>query len=140
MNLSFSKTIHVVIMTIAMLLIPANVGAQGNFYQQFDPTGLWEADAGDSRFDVTLCGDGTQICAKLVWIKPSEVNTRNINYLDKYVIFEGKRATPSEWRGQIDIYGTRVGGSVKIAGQDKIQVVGCAFLVLCQGFGLNRVI
>lgn len=127
------------ILTIAMLFTPAHAGAQGNFYQHFDPTGLWEADAGDSRFAVTLCGDGSQLCVKLVWIKPSEVNSRNISYLDKYVIFEGKRATPSEWRGDIDIYGTRVGGSVKIAGQDKVEVVGCAFLILCQGFGLNRI-
>ena len=136
---SLYNSAKVILMALALVSMSAPVGAQDNFFTQFDPTGVWEADDHESRYDVTLCGDGSQICAKLVWIQPDKINGRNIQYLDKYVIHKANRATPGEWRGQIDIYGTKVGGSMKIVGQDKIDVVGCAFYVLCQGFSLDRI-
>ena len=129
----------IILMALILMNLSVPAGAQNNFLAQFDPTGIWEADDHESRYDVTLCGDGSQICAKLVWIQPDKINDRNIQYLNKYVIYQANRATPGEWRGQIDIYGTKVGGSMKIHDQNTIKVVGCAFYVLCQGFSLDRI-
>ena len=103
------------------------------------PAGLWEADDHDSRYEVTLCGDGTQICAKLFWINPDKINDRNVQYLDKYVIYEGVQTHPDKWEGQIDIYGTMVDGSVEVLSQDLVQVTGCAFFIFCKGFTLERI-
>ncbi len=32
------------------------------------PVGVWEIESRDSRYDVTFCGDGTQLCAELIWL------------------------------------------------------------------------
>lgn len=103
-----------------------------------NPEGQWEADNGESRYDVTLCGDGTQFCAELVWIKPEEINERNSQYLNEYVVFEAQLVRPAEWRGTINIYGTDYGGSVRILAQDRMVVTGC-ILILCESYNLIRI-
>jgi len=125
---------------VGVLLAISNIGAlaQGNALLHFSPAGTWQADDGDSRYDVTLCGDGTQICAKLVWINPAKVNNRNSQYLNKYVIYRGDRARPAEWRGEINIYGVKVGGSVKILGTDSLKVTGCFLGFFCESYSLQR--
>jgi len=123
----------------ALAVAPLMANGQSNILLHFSPAGIWQADDGESRYDVTLCGDGTQICAKLIWIQPDKINDRNIQYLDRYVIYQGNRARPAEWRGQIDIYGVKVGGSVKIVNQNRLKVTGCAFAFFCQGFELSRI-
>ncbi len=101
------------------------------------PVGMWEADNKESRYQVTLCGDGTQLCAELVWIRPRDINRRNKPYINTYVVYEAVRARPAEWKGDINIYGTKYGGSVKIINQNKLLLTGCIF-ILCETFELNR--
>lgn len=101
------------------------------------PVGQWEADNKESRYDVTLCGDGTQLCAELVWIRPKDINRRNKQYLNTYVVYEAERSRPAEWRGDINVYGTTYSGSVKIINQNKLLLTGCLF-ILCETFELNR--
>ena len=137
--MTLDKIYRILIAALVFVLIPLNSNAQTSFFDQFTPAGIWEADDHDSRYEVSLCGDGTQICAKLIWINPAKLNERNVQYMDKYVIYLGNRVRPAEWRGEIDIYGTKVGGSVRVLGQDKLQVTGCAFLILCEGFKLDRI-
>lgn len=126
------------LLVIPMMAFPAATMGQGSFLHNFDPNGVWAADAGDARYDVSLCGDGTQICVKLIWIKPNQINDRNIKLLNEYVIYEGSRARLAEWRGKIVIYGMTLDGSVKILGQNKVQVTGCAYALFCEGFTLSR--
>ncbi|HHB81965.1 MAG TPA: DUF2147 domain-containing protein [Devosia sp.] len=134
----FFKRVMAWLLVIPMMAFPAVTMGQSSLLQNFNPNGVWAADAGDARYDVALCGDGTQICVKLIWIKPDQINERNIQLLNKYVIYEGKRAHLAEWRGKIDIYGMTLDGSVKILGQNKVKVTGCAFGLFCEGFTLSR--
>ncbi len=103
------------------------------------PEGNWEAEDGESRYIVTFCGDGTQLCAKLIWIKPDKINDRNQQYLNKFVVYQAKRSRPAEWRGDINIYGTIVGGSLRLLGINSVKVTGCAYWVFCQSFLLKRI-
>ncbi len=103
------------------------------------PVGHWQSEDGDSRYDVALCGDGTQLCVKLTWINPDKINDRNQQFLDKYVIYQARRARPAEWRGDINIYGTIVGGSVKLLGSNAVKVTGCAYWLFCKSFLLKRI-
>ncbi len=104
----------------------------------FDPTGLWQADDGESRYEVSLCGDGSQLCAKLVWIQPDKIKRANKVYIDTYVVNKIKRHSNREWRGNISLYGHTVSGSVKAMHQDRLKVNGCALIVICISQGLNR--
>lgn len=101
------------------------------------PVGLWEADNRESRYQVTLCGDGTQLCAELVWIRPRDINRRNKQFINTYVVYEAVRARPAEWKGDINVYGTVYGGSVRIINQNKLLLTGCIF-ILCETFELYR--
>lgn len=134
----FIKYVISILVGILMALSPVVASGPGNPLLHFTPDGLWQADDGDSRYEVSLCGDGTQLCAKLVWINPDKVNSRNVQYLDEYVIYRGKRANPAEWRGQINIYGVKIGGSVKILGTNRLKVTGCAFAFFCESYELAR--
>ena len=104
------------------------------------PEGRWEAFNHESRYDVTLCGDdGTQLCAKLVWIQPKKLNNRNKRYLDQYVVDHANRSQPVEWKGDINIYGTFYAGTLRIQSYDKMTITGCLYLILCESYDLFRV-
>ncbi len=145
MKMAFNNNILVVIFAFALSVMPyASLAQQGSDADVIGlggitPVGNWQAEDGDSRYLVTLCGDGTQLCAKLVWINPDKINERNQQYIDKYVVYQAWRAKPAEWRGDINIYGTIVGGSVKQLGMDVVKVTGCAFWIFCESFLLERI-
>ncbi len=42
------------------------------------PVGVWEIEMRDSRYDVTLCGDGTQLCAELIWLGNGADSAENL--------------------------------------------------------------
>ncbi len=117
--------------------VSANVDVLG--LGSITPEGNWQAEDGDSRYEVALCGDGTQLCVKLTWINPNKINDRNQQFIDKYVVYQAKRTRPAEWRGDINIYGTVVGGRVKLLGSDAVKVTGCAYWLFCQSFMLKRI-
>ncbi len=120
-------------------LVVLGLGAVPAVAATFDPTGIWEATDGESRYDVALCGDGTQLCAKLIWIKPSEISDRNRKYIDTFVLRGAERVSEREWRGNIELYGHSVNGSVTRLGEDVMQVRGCALLVVCERHVITRI-
>lgn len=101
------------------------------------PEGLWQTDSGDSRYLVDLCGDGTQLCAELVWIRPRDRNKHNMRFMNKFVAFEADRTRPAQWKGDVNIFGNIYDGTVNILTYDRVQVTGCLF-VLCESFELLR--
>ena len=124
---------------ILAVLTAFGLSAGGVLAQSFDPTGLWEATDGESRYEVTLCGDGTQLCGKLVWIRPDVINDRNKQYLNTWVVQNAKRHSNREWRGTIHLYGVSVNGSVSRLGPDVMQVRGCALVILCERKVVTRI-
>lgn len=123
--MNFLKTVLSLTLALGLSVGPAMA-------EPFNPTGMWEASDGESRYDVSLCGDGTQLCAKLVWIRPDVTNERNSAYLNTYVVEGAKRFDERQWRGMIQLYGVSVAGSVTRRAPDIMQVRGCAFLVICE--------
>ena len=117
-----------VIMGVTPLLANKNI----------DPSGLWQAEDGESRYEVTLCGDGTQLCAKLIWIRADVTTSRNKVYIDTYVVNGAKRYSFREWRGNISLYGHTVYGNVRLSGKNRLKVKGCALIVICVNKDLMR--
>lgn len=108
------------------------LGAAPLFAEPYSPQGLWEAEDKESRYEVSLCGDGTQLCAELIWIRPDVINDRNKVYLNTYVVENAPRASEREWRGTINLYGHSVAGNVRLLSEDYLQVRGCALLIICE--------
>lgn len=114
------------------------MGAAPIYAASYDPHGAWEADNEETRYDITLCGDGTQLCAVLTWIRPDLRDDRNGAYLNKHVINGARLANPNEWRGDIDIFGNKVSGNIRMLSDKVMRVRGCAFLILCEKYLLIR--
>lgn len=108
--------------------------------EDLDLSGQWQADNGESRYELNLCGDGTQLCADLVWIRPQDINDRNKQYIGKRVVDEARLVSnnPLKWRGKINVYGNQIDGTVTMETDDRFIVKGCALLVFCVEMGANR--
>lgn len=102
------------------------------------PAGTWQTVSGESRFEVTLCGDGTEVCAKLVWLREDARTPENLPYLNSYVLMGAKRALENKWRGSAEYMGEVVKGTLTVVDGDTITINGCKG-ALCQKFELTRI-
>nr|WP_295888474.1 DUF2147 domain-containing protein [uncultured Devosia sp.] len=105
--------------------------AMPSFAQDLSPVGTWQTTTGESRYAVTYCGDGTALCAKLIWLRKDAQTPENLALLNKHVV-QGARATATnKWRGTVKYDGHTVSGSVTLINQDKLSLSGCQ-LIACQ--------
>lgn len=129
--MTLTHRISVLIMAFVMGLSPVMAAS-------FDPTGYWEATSGESRYKLSLCGDGTQLCAELIWIRPDVRDDRNGAYLNTLVVDGAKRASDREWRGKVNIFGFIVDGNVQRLSDNVMQVRGC-LLIICEKQRMVRI-
>jgi uncharacterized protein (DUF2147 family) len=101
-----------------------------------DPTGTWQTTGGESRYNVSYCGDGTQLCAKLTWLRKDARTAENIAYLNKFVVKGAKAVDEDEWKGRVVYDGDTFNGQMRLAG-DRITLKGCKG-VFCKSMGLVR--
>jgi uncharacterized protein (DUF2147 family) len=99
--------------------------------QPVTPTGLWESTDGNTHYAVSLCGDGTQLCAYLIWIDPQVVNNNNRRFLNTSIFRFLDRTGPGRWEGEIVVDGRAVQGRVRQIGANELEVTGCVMVVLC---------
>jgi uncharacterized protein (DUF2147 family) len=102
------------------------------------PVGKWEIEFKDSRYDVTMCGDGTQLCAKLIWLGNGADNPQNMPYLNTFLIEGAKQTAPSKWEGTLHLYGNKAQGTISQVGPDQLSLRGCFLLVVCKSFQMYR--
>ncbi len=102
------------------------------------PVGMWEIETRDSRYDVSLCGDGTQLCAELVWLGRGADNPTNMPYLNTLLIDRAKQTKPGEWKGKLHLFGQTADGTISQVGPDRITLRGCVALILCKSYQMYR--
>ena len=124
------------IQTVSAACVLLGLAATPAFAGQ-SPAGTWQTTSGESRFEVTLCGDGTQVCAQLVWLRDDARTSENLQYLNQYVLIGAKRAVENKWRGQAEYLGEVVKGTLTLVDGDTMTINGCKG-ALCQKFELNR--
>lgn len=101
------------------------------------PAGTWQTASGESRFQISLCGDGTQVCAQLVWLREDARTPENLPYLNSYVLVGAKRALENKWRGSAEYLGEVVKGTLTLVDGNTMTINGCKG-ALCQKFELTR--
>lgn len=99
--------------------------------QPMSPTGLWESTDGNTHYAVSLCGDGTQLCAYLIWISPRVINRNNRRFLNTSIFRFLEATGPNSWEGEIVVDGRAVQGKVRQIGANQLEVTGCVMVVLC---------
>lgn len=102
------------------------------------PVGIWEIEMRDSRYDVTMCGDGTQLCAKLIWLGNGADNAENLPYLGTYLIDHARPGRAHQWKGDLHIYGQSAAGTITQVSQDQITLRGCVAFVVCKTYQMYR--
>lgn len=121
--MTFVKTIAAAALTL-FVAAPA-------FAQDLTPVGTWQTTSGESRYTVSYCGDGTQLCAKLTWLRQDARTPENLALLNKYVVQGAKATAENKWRGTVKYDGHTVSGSVTLVSGNKLSLSGCQ-LIACQ--------
>lgn len=127
--LKFTRALAIGAVTIAMTVAPA--------FAAISPAGTWQTSSGESRFEVSLCGDGTQVCAKLVWLRSDARTADNLPYLNTYVLNGATLAVANKWRGNAEYLGEELKGTLTLLSADTMTLNGCKG-IFCQKVELHR--
>ena len=122
----------------ATLLIACSLFSTPVISDELSPVGKWRTTTGESQYEVTLCGDGTRLCAKLTWLRADARTADNLAYLNKYVVRGAKPTSANKWRGIINYAGEKIGGSVTLISANRMRLNGCK-LIVCQTMDFKRV-
>ena len=128
-------------MTIAKTIAAAVLAlctAAPAFAQDVTPVGTWQTTTGESRYAVSYCGDGTELCAKLTWLREDAKTPENLALLNKYVVQGAEPTAQNKWRGTVKYDGHTVAGSVTQISEDKLSLSGCK-LIACQKVDFVRI-
>ncbi len=107
------------------------------FAADVSPVGTWQTSTGESRYKVSYCGDGSQLCAKLIWLRSDAKKPENLAQLNKLVVNGAKAVSANKWRGTVTYQGKRVSGSVTLVGQNRMKLSGCQ-LIACKSVDFVR--
>lgn len=119
---------------IAVGILAMALGAAPVVALAADPTGVWQANDGKSRYKITNCS-GDALCARLIWLRDKD--DKNIQYLNQ-VIVRGTPTAENQWTGTVKQGGDTYAGTMVLTGEDSLKVNGCQG-VFCQTVRLSRV-
>jgi uncharacterized protein (DUF2147 family) len=102
-----------------------------------DPTGTWQSTTGESRYKVTYCGDGTQLCAKLTWLRDDARTAENLAYLNRYVVKGAVQSGANRWKGNVAYEGDVYAGQVTMVSANAMKLKGCKGM-FCKSMSFTR--
>ena len=101
------------------------------------PVGQWEVASGESRYKISLCGDGKELCARLTWLREDAQTKANLAMLNTNVVRGVKSDGGDEWTGSVTFEGHVYQGRVTLVSMDLMILRTCSGM-LCQSVKLNR--
>ena len=123
---------------IAALIVSAAAAAPA-MAGSATPVGQWEQTTGQARYSVVACGKGGDLlCAKLVWIAPSERTSENMSKLNTYVVRGAAAVSGNKWTGNVVLDGRTYEGTMTLVSRNYMKLKGCAG-ILCQTFEFTRI-
>lgn len=117
-----------------LLMVLASAGAA-----HASPAGVWELDTRDTRIQLELCGDGTQLCGTLVWLSDADYNKQYQQFLNKPVARQIKQNGANRWKGAMTLFGQNITGTITQRSDTQMSLQGCALLVLCKTYQMFKV-
>lgn len=110
--------------TIAAFVFAAVTAAPAFAGNIPSPAGEWQTTTGESRYTIEMCGDGTDICATLTWLRDDAKTPENLAYLNKMVV-QGKQSTPAMWKGKVIYQGETYDGRLTMLNSHTMRLAGC---------------
>jgi hypothetical protein len=93
------------------------------------------AIAGNWRLD--LCGSsGQDLCGIMTYGYDQSEQVQR--YVGRDVFDSAQRIGPASWKGSLIFAGHKMNGTVTLAEPDRIEIDGCAMLIICGKFNMYR--
>jgi uncharacterized protein (DUF2147 family) len=124
-----AKSLAIALTLVGLASAPALAG---------DPTGTWQSNTGESRYDVSYCGDGTQLCAKLTWLREDAQTKDNLALLNRYVVTGAVPAGENSWEGDLAYEGDVYAGRVTMVSDNAMKLKGCQGM-FCKSMSFSRI-
>lgn len=106
---------------------------------EVDPRGLWELKSGDSRFDFGYCGDGSKLCAKVVWLNDYQMTTPARKQLGTNALDQAVHTGTNTWKGPMTYDGHTATATLTFTSPKDLVVSGCYLVFFCRSYELVRV-
>jgi uncharacterized protein (DUF2147 family) len=123
---------------LSRFILAASTLAAMAFPALASPAGVWELETRDTRFALELCGDGTQLCGKLVWLSDAQYNQKYLPYLNQPMADRLSSSGPNRWKGDMQLFGHKMSGTITQRSENQMTLQGCAFLVVCKSYEMFR--
>jgi uncharacterized protein (DUF2147 family) len=101
--------------------------------------GVFQTEGGGQDYEVTYCGDGTQLCGKLVALHGADDTEGNRAFLGSYIVNQMAPTGKNTWKGQITINQNTANGTARLIPGKEIRLRGCAYIVLCAEFRMKQI-
>ena len=103
-----------------------------------NPLGNWQTATGESRFKVTRCGTGEELCARLIWLRDDARTAENLALLNNFVLTGARQVAANSWAGTVVYDGDTYAGTVVFKSNDVMTVKSCSG-ILCHSYDLHRI-
>jgi len=99
--------------------------------------GTWVSDGGYATFDVSLCGDGTQLCADLVSLSEETVAPLLDSFVGKQLFADVPSKAPGQWEATISLGEVQATGTFTLIEPNRVEAKGC-LLQDCRSIFFNK--
>ncbi|WP_417309286.1 DUF2147 domain-containing protein [Devosia sp.] len=124
-------------LTACVVGLLAGFGGPALHAAEPNPVGNWETTTGESRYKVSRCGNGQELCARLIWLRDDARTAENLALLNNYVLTGARQVEPNSWVGTVVYDGDTYSGSVAFKGDNLLTVRSCSG-IFCQSYDLRR--
>lgn len=90
-----------------------------------DVEGVWVSEGGHAIFELSLCGDGTQLCAKLGFLSEDTVAPLLEPFVGQTIVSEATMVEEFQWEDTVRFWETEATGTVILVAPDRIKASGC---------------
>lgn len=98
--------------------------------------GVYQTTDRKMDYELSLCGDGAQLCVKLLAARGTALTKQTRPYVGKFIVNKAKPGGKNKWNGRITIQGYTLDGSLKLRPGKDFVMHGCAYVVICSDFTL----
>lgn len=126
------------IKSLAVAVLALGLAASPALARDLSPVGTWQSSDGETRVAVTMCGDGTQLCAELTWLRDDQRTPQNLRLLNANVVDGARPVAENAWKGRVRFNGQSATGTIELVSNQVIEVSGCK-LGMCRSFQFNRI-
>lgn len=98
--------------------------------------GVYQTTDRKMDFGLSTCGDGSELCVKLLAARGSAATTQTKPFIGKLVVSNAKAAGQNKWRGTMRFSDYELDGSMRLRPGKSFVISGCAYIVICQDITL----